>query len=269
MQPSDLIVFVPTRGNKKFLLKMAEQLQGIRRTIFLTSQVDITHSEVPGNCLLVAGGTRLEKRQRAIRMAHQYGIDYCVQIDDDLRGPLDQLAANLVTVLEQNPSIGSVSSQSRVMLGMGWLPSPVSHDFVVKPYPSQLLALRLQAYRETKGFRTNTLEDVDIGAQMWNIGWGVAATVGKISYSEIRPHDTRDPNAGGMPNSEFQVTMYEDIALIRGMTDILKVAEFRPNKKGEIKIVLRWHWQTMLDRYHERWGVPYSDSRHRVGLLAV
>ena len=256
-------VFVPTRGNRKYLERMCEQLAFCERVIFLASHVDT--SNLPSNCIAMdmTHRTRQFKRQMAVLMAEADNLPYCLQVDDDLKADFATILPELVRLLDAYPRLGSVCSLNRVAANQGWHPQPVSHPFIVKNFPSQVVAMRIEAYRQTSGYRVYTSDDADIGGQLWDAGWVNAATwIG--THSETRPRGG-SPKLGGLPSAEYEEHIHEDFAVMNKLHSLQSI-KGRVDRNGRTRAVTRWDWKFIRAVVNENLG-SYQDEQHTWSIL--
>lgn len=265
LQAKELVAFVPTRGNEKYTMAMVDQLKELHHVIFLATDVDPGLLDLPSNFSLLFGGKRQDKRNRAIEIARSMSLPYCLQIDDDLRvkNGMASHCEQVVNTLLGFDFLGATCTQHRMMYGMQWLPREHSHPFVFKNFPSQLMAIKIEAFDEVKPYRLTGMDDVEKGMQLWAKGWGVGAL--NLMHNEIRARGG-SPSQGGLPEAEYEAALQADLVMLREEPKILTKVETRIDKKGRTRPTLRWDWNEMLKRFHDRWpDVKYYDNVHRVG----
>lgn len=260
MQPEDVVVFVPTRGNKKLLLNMARQLKRCRKVFFLATQVTVDEGELPPNAEVLYGGERYQKRKHAVHLAADLGLPYCVMVDDDMTSKeMPETAAFLANVLAKHPFLGTVCAQSRMSLGMSWLPTPYSHPFVLKNFCAGFFAINVKAYGQVPGFRVSVFDDLDLGAQMWSAGYANGAT--ERSFDITRKTGNQDPKQGGMPSTEYEAGVQAGLEALRTMPDILPRVD-AVIRDGHTRQKLTWNWDRMLANLRKRFPtLSYADSK--------
>lgn len=260
MNANEVVVFVPTRGNKKLLLNMANQLRSVRKVYFLATQVKVEEDELPPNAKVLYGGERYQKRKHAVHLAADLGLPYCIMIDDDLTSKtMPETAATLADTLAAYPFLGTVCAQSRMSLGMSWLSTPYSHPFVLKNFSACFFAINVKAYGQVPGFRASVFDDLDLGAQMWNIGYANAAIERSFDYK--RKTGNQDPSQGGMPSAEYEAGVRAGLEALRTMPDILPVVD-AVIRDGHTRQKLKWNWDRMLANLRHRFpGLSYADSK--------
>lgn len=264
IKPSDLTVFIPTRGNPKFIFDMCKRLETVHEVIFLATDVDINVGDLPDNALILMGGKRHEKRHKAVTIARNLGLPYCIQIDDDLKAKdMSLTCCKLAEMIIQFPMLGTVCAQSRTSLGLNWLPDPVSHPFVIKNFSACFFAVNVAAYSEVPGFRVSVFDDLDLSAQMWNAGFANAAILAEYDYA--RRTGNSDPKMGGMPNGEYERGVEAGLEALRSIPNVLSdVAGMYRN--GHTRHKVKWNLDWMFSNFTQRWpDFKYQDSKIKVG----
>lgn len=263
---NELVAFVLTRGNPKYIMEMVAQLRELKHVVFLATDINPGSLELPRNFSILFGDGQQEKRNRSIEIARSMGLPYCLQIDDDIRvrdGMADHCEQVVNTLLEFD-FLGATCTQLRMMYGMQWLQCEHSHPFVFKKFPSQLMAIRIKAFDECKPYRMAGMGGIEKGSQLWAKGWGVGAL--NLMHSEIRICDG-SPAQGGLPEAGYEAALEADLAMLREEPKILTKVETRVDRKGCTRLSLRWDWNEMLKRFHDRWPeVKYYDTIHKVGV---
>lgn len=269
----DTVLFVPTRGNVKRLLKTADQYATLKQVYLLITDVEgVDKLKLPVNCIPVNLGSSenfnlRDKRNLALRMARELGLSYCLQSDDDLssRGEysIAQVASELVDKLEQYPYLGAASSYNFSSIALGQVAHPISHEFVIKNFPSLLFALRMSAMNETKGFVLRSMEDADIGCQLWEKGW-IVAGFPKLTWNHNRARKSKKPSDGGLPLTELKVTLPEGISVMEGYSAVKRIS-CAVDRDGFCQHKTFWNWDYFIEKMKEA-GIQYADSKYRTGL---
>lgn len=264
----EIVLFVPTRGSEKRLHKTAKQYEELDKVVFLATNLESkSFIGLPKNCEVVDLGNSgqyslLQKRNLAAKMAEEMGLTYCLQSDDDLssRGkyPLAMVATKLVEKLDEYPYLGAASSYGFSSIALGQVPTPVSHEFVLKNFPSLLFALRLEAFRQTEGFRLGSMEDVDIGCQLWEQGW-IVAGFPELTWNHTRARRGKKLTEGGMPNSELLITLPQGIETMKAHAAVKNIT-YRVLEDGFCKQHTYWNWSYFLERMRSV-QPTYADSR--------
>lgn len=250
-------VFVPTRGSQERVQYVIDTLRGVERIVFLTSHLTEPPTG-PAHCEFIPGGTLPEKRHQATQIAKERGLTYCLQMDDDLGGDLTQMAEGLVDGLHEYPFLGATTALGRFYVQRGWVPTPVSHEFLLRPTFGLFFAIRLSAYEETAGFRLRISEDNDLGAQLAERGW-LTGAFPAICYNHLRAR-TKAPEQGGFPLVEMNDAAPDSTAILN-RSPVIKTAYNRLTEKGLLQQNIRWNWQEAYKRFYERWGIAYQDSQ--------
>lgn len=244
-------VFVPTRGSwdrVKYVIAKFKEAE----LYFITSHMPPgSISPIPPNVHFVPGDSLPAKRNLAVRMAKELGLEYCLQLDDDLGGDLESTSRELVENLFKFPYLGATTALNDSDVKTGKVTTSISHPWIAMPKGSAFVSIRIKAFYETEGYVLPVMEDIDLGAQLCDKGW-LTGGFRNLTYSHLRGRGNKLPGQGGLPLENFSQALPECIERLKNRRSILK-ATITPNPKMNRQRIY-WDWKFIWASVESRWG---------------
>lgn len=260
-------VAIPTRGSKMVLRNLRAIAAASTKVLLVAEQVEFSSSELPSNVEVETNVVGLAKaREHGVRWAESNGAPWVIEIDDDIRADFAAIFARFESLLDSNPFLGSLSSIPS-MFQFYSRDHRSNKEYRFQPFPTQLWAMRISAYNETRGFTLlETMEDLYIGLAMWKNGYA-SATLPEHAHAHLRKR--LDPNrdqgtGGGQPVATRHEWMPRAVELMKEefVGNVLKSAALATMKNGLHKPAQRYNWEEMTRRLNSRFGaIGYEDRK--------
>lgn len=248
--------------------QIADQLTEVCDEVMVVSQGATVNSK-QSNVTIVEKDVNfglVPARNYILQYAIDHDFDLVIECDDDIKFSSNVVRAMKV-VLEENPTLGSISSASRAYFNWD-KDTSCSQNFILAPCPAQLWGMRVKTVKEIGLMEIDYLEDREYGLRMWRKGLpvGMLHINLELTHNPFVARTTKTESDGGQASG---MKRYEALGkaieeLKSRYPDLITLKQSPFGVKGRT-FSTRYNWARMLSYVVARSGyaLNYYDSKGR------
>ena len=205
-------------------------------------------------------------RNYILQYAIDHNFDYVLECDDDIKFS-EYIPELMVAILNDNPTLGAISSESRAYYNWNKDVS-CSKSFLLAPCPAQLWGMEVKKIKELGLLTVDYLEDREYGLRMWKNGYAVGQihTAIQDTHNPFIARTMKQESEGGQATGEKRYkALGEAISTVVSLyPELVTLTQSEFGMKGRT-FSSRYNWSRMLSYPVARFGyaLNYEDSKGR------